>query len=128
MPSEYKQLGLIKKYKQSSCIVNCIPSNLFGRCSLLCEYLRVLILSIVLVLDSSPIDLLVIDQYCFLIPLLRLKTNKLFFLCNGSDLVQSDVIGLFPKCMHRLIFTIVNVLAQLCASMASQIIVESIHA
>lgn len=121
-------MGSIRKYLQTSCLVNCLPSSICGRVSLLCEYFRVLVLSLILLADSSPIDLLVIDQYCFLIPLLRLKTNKLFFLANGSDLVQEDIFRRFPKCLHRLVFTIVNVLAQLCASMASQIIVESIHA
>lgn len=125
--AESRLLSSIKNYRKTLCGIGCLPNSICGTLQWLCEYLKVLLCTIYIFFRYDQIDLIILDQFCILIPLLRLKTHNLIFLSNGETLIDERLISMFPRCLQRILSTILDIITQLAASMATKIIVDSVH-
>jgi hypothetical protein len=70
--------------------------------------------------------MIIIDQYCFAIPLLRCKSNNVVFYC-GNKLYWDRFIQMMPVFVQKLLFKILDICMQVTTGMASNIIVNSNH-
>jgi len=118
MIHDSKDEGLSKFLKLQT-LMEWIPNSICNKFRGLCEAVKVLICVLYLFIVTEKVDLIIIDQWCLLVPILRLKANNLIFVCTEPDLVCDDLVRLFPSCLHRLVFLIGNIIAQLAVSMAS---------
>jgi len=63
---------------------NLFPRRIFGRFHALCEYIRMLLAAIYLVLFGGKFDMIIVDQIPLPIPILNLRF-KTFFYCHFPD-------------------------------------------
>ena len=63
---------------------NIFPRRIFGKCQAICEYIRVLIAALYLILFGGHFDIVVCDQIPIAVPFLRLRF-KTFFYCHFPD-------------------------------------------
>ena len=65
-----------------------LPSTIFGRFKFLCSYLKVVICAMLMVLDPTPLDYVIVDQVSLAVPFLRLKKGThVVYYCNEPQIL-----------------------------------------
>lgn len=91
------------------------PRRILGKCQALCEYIRILIASIYLILFGGSYDLVIIDQIPISVPLLRLR-YKTFFYCHFPDKLLCVERQSFIKKIYRFIIDFIEEICILCSN------------
>ena len=122
MPNEEQNLDLPKNHFSGSYI----PRSVCGHFQLLFDIVRLIICAVMLVCDcSNDYEYIIYDGSCLIIPILRLKCNKILYYCSDPKKMARPVkTNILKKCFRLAI----NLLRELTAGMASTIIVNSTYA
>lgn len=100
---------------------NWFPRRICGKFQALCEYIRLFIASLYLIILGGKYDLVIVDQIPISVPLLRLR-YRTFFYCHFPDkLLCTNQSGLIRKLYRRTM----DLIEEICLLFASVIVVNS---
>ena len=102
-----------------------IPTSVFGHFQILFDIVRLIICAVMVACDcSNEYEYIIYDGSCLIIPILRLKCNKILYYCSDPKKMARPVkTNILKKCFRLAI----NLLRELTAGMASTIIVNSTY-
>lgn len=100
---------------------NWFPRRIFGRFQALCEYIRIFIASLYLILWGGKYDLVIVDQIPISLPLLKLRFRT-FFYCHFPDKLLCVERKSILKKIYRFF---IDTLEEFCILWASIIVVNS---
>jgi alpha-1,3/alpha-1,6-mannosyltransferase len=85
---------------------NIFPRRLMGKFQALCEYVRMLLAAIYLILYGGNFDLVIIDQIPLAVPLLKIRFNTLFYCHYPDKLLCTERSSLLKKIYRYVIDTV----------------------
>lgn len=100
---------------------NWFPRRIFGRFQALCEYIRIFLCSLYIILFGEKFDLVIVDQVPIAIPMLKLRFRT-FFYCHFPDKLLCTQRQSIPKKIYRFI---IDTLEELCLLFSKVIVVNS---
>ena len=90
------------------------PRRIFGRCQAMCDYIRILLAAIYLILYGGNFDIIVVDQIPIALPLLKLRFTT-FFYCHYPDKLLCLTRDSFIKRCYRFVIDHIEELTLLIA-------------
>lgn len=97
-----------------------LPRTIFGKCSIMCTFIRGLWLSIMLLLFERGVDAVVCDQLALYVPFMRMKAKVMFY-CHYPDKLLAPKGGLLRR-LYRIPFDFVE---ERCTLAADAVVVNS---